>query len=706
MEKHFQKLWSWVAHGQNVTLQERLYRLLSLCSGFVCLAVVLPVNLLQSLPLFVNLADITLGLFALHLYRESTRGVYRPVLFFVAAVVLMDLAWFPNAGSEGSVTFYFITAVAFPLAMCRGRTRWVLVAFLQVNLCALLLLEHFYPGLVTPFRSPNDRLIDILSGAVCAPLAAAIVIWVVLTSYDREHSLIESVSQKLATSERSYRQLVETTNTVIVRLDHGGDVRFFNKFAEDLFGYTREEVMGKSFLETLLSKASISGNDSAALIKEALRDPSLQKKFEMEMCRRDRTPVWISWTYLPIYSERNELNEILCVGVDITERRRDEERRQQQERQLAHVQRLESLGFLAGGLAHDFNNLLTAILGNASLLKHSLGSGSAERELLVEVENASLRARELTLQLLTFAKGGDPVRESVSLEELLRNAASLSLRGSSVRCNVEVAPGCWPVIADVGQIGQVLNNLLLNAQQAMSDGGTIHITVENQALDPANNVGAPEGRYVRVAIRDSGIGIPEENLKRIFDPYFTTKATGSGLGLAVVFSILKRHGGHVSVVSRPGVGSTFSLLLPATPEPVTKPAAKDLPAAPRSGRILVMDDEPMVRRITAKALERLGFETSHANDGTEALEMYETARRSARPFDAVIMDLTIPGGMGGKEAIRRLLEIDPNAKAIVSSGYSDDPVMSDHQAHGFTAVMMKPYSLEGLRKVIEEVIPN
>jgi PAS domain S-box-containing protein len=387
----------------------------------------------------------------------------------------------------------------------------------------------------------------------------------------------------------------------------------------------------------------------------------------------------------------------VTVLRDITERKRAEQ-------DLLKTQKLESLGILAGGIAHDFNNILTAILGNISLARMKMKPDDPQIRRLEEAERASYHARELTQQLLTFAKGGSPVKSTVSLEGLIRDSAGFAIRGSNVRCDFHFSQDLLPVDVDEGQMGQVFNNLVINACQAMPEGGTISIEAHNADAGPEEGVPLHEGRYVRITISDQGTGIPEEHLQRIFDPYFTTKQLGSGLGLSIVHSVVRNHSGTITVKSRPGAGTTFIIYLPAS----TKQAVEKVPEGrddiAGKGRVLLMDDEEMVRQVTGEMLKTMGYEVEYASDGAEAIGMYEAAMASSRPFDAVIMDLTVPGGMGGKEAIKRLCETDPNVKAVVSSGYSRDPVMANYREYGFSEVIAKPFNSGELGRVMRKVI--
>jgi len=387
---------------------------------------------------------------------------------------------------------------------------------------------------------------------------------------------------------------------------------------------------------------------------------------------------------------------LAAISRDISERNKLEE-------EMARGDKLNSIGILAGGIAHDFNNLLTAIFGNITLAKMYANRRSEVYKRLEESEKAAERARDLTHQLLTFSKGGAPVKKTISLQELAKESANFVLRGSNVKCEFSFPDGLWPVEADEGQISQVLNNIIINATHAMSGGGTVQLYCRNVVVDQSDSPLA-RGRYVLISIMDHGTGITKKHLSKIFDPYFTTKEKGSGLGLSTCYSIVRSHGGHIAVESYPDIGSTFKIYLPASEGEKPMPCAEDARFVRGKGRILVMDDEEAVRDVARGMLETLGYSVALAKDGSEAIEHYKVAMASGAPFDSILMDLTIPGGMGGMEAVKRILEIDSKAKAIVCSGYSNDTIMANYNSYGFRAVVPKPYSLKQLSSAISDVL--
>ncbi|MDQ7781333.1 MAG: ATP-binding protein [Desulfomonilaceae bacterium] len=382
---------------------------------------------------------------------------------------------------------------------------------------------------------------------------------------------------------------------------------------------------------------------------------------------------------------------------DISEKRRAEE-------ELLRAQNLESLGLLAGGIAHDFNNLLTGVMGNISLALGYLNPDHKAYTRLQAAVTASSRAGELTRQLLTFSQGGAPVKKTSSIRELLTDSVMFALRGSKTLSRFSIPEDLWHIDMDAGQVHQVINNLVINAVQAMPDGGTLEVEAENMTLGEKDALPIENGRYVRIAVRDTGMGIPREYLQKIFDPYFTTKKTGTGLGLATSYSVVRKHGGLMTVESEVGVGSAFHFYLPASRRMPESPGETEELDLSGTGMILVMDDDDLIRDLAGELLSMLGYETAFAGDGKEAVRIYREGLESQRPFDAVIMDLTIPGGMGGRETIAELRRIDPNVKAVVSSGYSNDPIMAEYESHGFVGVLPKPYDVREVSRLLRRIL--
>lgn len=373
-----------------------------------------------------------------------------------------------------------------------------------------------------------------------------------------------------------------------------------------------------------------------------------------------------------------------------------------------HLRQLESIAALSGGIAHDYNNLLTAIMGNLSLALETMDTDAEATHLIENALAASRIAKTLTRTLITFSKGGLPTTSPTDIVRLVENTAAFSLSGSNIRCEMVPASEIWSAHVDAQQIGQAIHNLMINAAESMPSGGTVSIRFENTTL--------PSGNYVHIAIEDHGVGIAGENIDKIFDPYFSTKAKGeqkgTGLGLSISHSIVARHGGEITVRSRVGVGSAFHILLPASnvpaktepPEKEAAPSVQTGKAIAGRGKILVMDDEAMILELAGNMLDHLGYEVDFAQEGETALRKYKAALASSTPYDAVILDLTIKGGMGGEDTIRRLKEIDPSVKAIVSSGYSENPVVANYADYGFCEVVAKPYEMIEFSQKLHRVV--
>lgn len=497
----------------------------------------------------------------------------------------------------------------------------------------------------------------------------------------------------LRESEQKYRVLMDEASEGIILLDVQGKILEANKKMEELLGLEKKNLIEMYFVQMVAVADREKTND---YFEEVIKEGSGFLD-DIWLLRSDgkKIPVEINASVV----EYGGARVLQGIVKDISERLRIQEER-------LVISKMESIGVLAGGIAHDFNNILTAILGNISLAKLHANFDEESLGRLANAERACERAQGLALQLLSFAKGGTPVKKPASVAGLLRDSANFTLSGSRCKCEFALPKKLWVVEVDEGQITQVINNLLINADQAMPEGGIIKIQAENFLIQEKTDLPLPRGKYVKITITDQGIGIPPQYLHKIFDPYFSTKAKNTGLGLATVYSIIKNHHGHISVESEMGVGTTFHIYLRAREAKLAAP--QEEPAMPMrgSGKILIMDDENLVREVIGRMIHAAGFEPVHARDGFEAVDLYKQAYESNHPFVAVILDLTIRGGIGGKETIKLLQSIDPRIKAIVSSGYSDDPVMANYKEFGFSGVIAKPYKIEGLIKTLHEVIGN
>jgi PAS domain S-box-containing protein len=484
---------------------------------------------------------------------------------------------------------------------------------------------------------------------------------------------------KIEETEQSLRAILSASPIGICRLSKERVFYWVNDAMCRITGYSLEEFSGQN------SRFLFENDEDYEKGGASLRTKDW---YETKHRKKDGSIIDVFLQFTPI-----DESSYIATVTDITDRKNTE-------REQAKMGKLESLGVLAGGIAHDFNNILTMILGNVSLAKMYMGQNQERaHEKLTSAEQAIMRAKDLTQQLLTFSKGGVPIKKVLTIDDILNNVCNLVLIGTPVVCTLDFAPDLLPVEVDETQITQAVGHIIINGHEAMREGGTITIRAENAVIDtPMDNIQV--GRYIKISITDQGVGIPEEYLGSIFDPYFTTKQKGSGLGLAVSYSIIKNHNGHIAVESTLGVGTVFHIYLPVF-EGCQRSVRKttDNIAQLSGARVLVMDDEDSIRDIVGDILNFHGYEVDFAINGEEAISLYQK-----NIYGAVILDLTIPGGMGGKETIKELLRIDPHVRAIVSSGYSSDPIMSDYQQYGFKDVMAKPYKLEELGEVVRKVI--
>lgn len=513
-----------------------------------------------------------------------------------------------------------------------------------------------------------------------------------ITERKKAEEVLAAERERLAVTLRSIGDGVITT-------DMDGRITLMNKMAEQFTGWLQEEAAGRLITDVFRIINEETRDCSDNPVEKVLREGSITELTGNTMLiSRSGIERLISDSVAPIMDSHSRIIGTVLVFRDITERRKMQER-------LLNAEKIESLGVLAGGIAHDFNNLLNAIMGNIDLAMLSAGEGAEISECLERADKATLRARDLTTQLLTFSRGGAPIRKAASITDLIRDSADFALRGSNSRSLFFFAVDLYKADIDEGQISQVVNNLVLNAAQAMPKGGTVRISADNVEITPVSAGELKPGAYVRITVSDEGTGITREHLKRIFEPYFTTKAKGSGLGLATSYSIVRSHEGSIEVESEIGKGTTMRVYLPAA---LTAEAEGFMPSPPArssgAGRVLVMDDEEAIRKTTGLMLKRLGYDAELAADGKEAAARYEQALRQGRRFDIVIMDLTIPGGTGGKEAMARLLEIDPLVKGIVSSGYSSDAIMANYRQNGFAAVLAKPYRSSDLAAALQKAL--
>jgi two-component system cell cycle sensor histidine kinase/response regulator CckA len=503
--------------------------------------------------------------------------------------------------------------------------------------------------------------------------------------------------EALQESQERYQGIYNaTSDTIFIHDAATGAIIDVNQAMLDMYGYTKEEALKLTVDNFSAGEPPYTQNEADEKINAALLF-GLQT-FEWKAKRKNGELFWVEVALK--FTEFHGKRFIIAAVRDISDRKQVEE-------ELIKIKKLESIGVLAGGIAHDFNNILAAILGNISLANLLLKPDEVKvHSLLQEAEKASLRAKGLTQQLLTFSKGGEPVKSLASISDVIMDSTEFILRGSDVKCEYSFPDDLWHAEIDRGQISQVIQNIILNSSQAMPEGGIITIHCENYVYNGTLTLPIAAGDYIKVSLVDRGVGIPRDLLDKIYDPYFTTKHEGNGLGLAVTHSIIIQHKGHIAADSKQGQGTTVTIYLPAFKQKKLKEQKEEPLPVGGKAKILFMDDDKMVRTMANEMLSHYGYEVFLAQDGQEAITLYRESLKDGAHIDLVIMDLTVPGGMGGKETIKEIIAANPQVKAIVSSGYSNNPIMANYGEYGFSAAVSKPYRQEELIKVINRIIGN
>ncbi len=509
-------------------------------------------------------------------------------------------------------------------------------------------------------------------------------------------------------SQKAYLEgLVDNMPDAIATFDEDGTVTEINPQFTALFGYPVEEALGQNISELVGPPDRL--EEAHAFRRAAVSGHALD--VETVRRRKDGTLLDVSLRSAPIVVDNMQIG-YLVIYRNISLRKRAEKERSELETQLLQARKMEAIGTLTGGIAHDYNNLLSIVMGNLSLAMEEVTSGSDLAVFLNGIDKASLKIRDLTHELMALSRGGIPVKKEASIKELMRIPADVIPLDSGISLKESIARDLWLVPYDSHKMGTVFRNVVINAVEAMPDGGTMSITARNLRVEEADtDPGLPlkPGAYVHISIADEGKGILGEHLGRVFDPYFSTKAMGvqkgMGLGLATSYAIVQKHGGHMAVRSSPGAGTVVNIYLPVENKQIgtDNRASRDEFTRPAK-RVLVMDDDEMLRQLAEQMLKRLGYAVKTVKDGAEAVKVFKKEKDMDRPFDAVILDLTVKGGMGGEQTMGELFKIDPHVKAVLSSGYFNDPVMSDFKAYGFMGVLPKPYSKETLENVLKKML--
>ncbi len=568
-------------------------------------------------------------------------------------------------------------------------------------------LQTRWLGVLEPKRWSWQRSLVVLAW-VLVP-AAIVVLLALLQAWflqrrvrERTRELLDQLAERrraeAALAQERERLLVtlRSIGDAVLTTDRDGRVEMMNRVAESLLDQSLVEARGLRIQDVLPLVATEHGQPLPDILHRVLGGEVDRLVVHAARLAVGSEPL-VSLVAAPILDLELQRQGVVVALRDITAQHR-------MEQELARADKLQTVGVLAGGIAHDFNNLLTGVMGNLSLASERLDPDHPVQRHLERAEAATERAQGLTQQLLTFSKGGVPVRRVLALEPLVRDAVEFALAGGSVRCTLQIALDLWPLEADPGQLSQVLHNLLLNAAQSMPEGGQVTVQAENLTLIEGGQPGLAPGPYLQLRVRDEGPGIPAALAESIFEPFFTTKSQGSGLGLATAYSISLQHGGWLGLEPADGAGACFRWLLPAQPGAELSHRLPERVAQPGEGRVLVMDDEEVVREVLEAMLSTMGYRVTLVVDGEAAVESYRRALGSDEPFRAVIMDLTVPGGMGGVEAMAAILALDPRACGVVSSGFSDDPVMADPGSYGFRGVVAKPYRLAELSGALADAM--
>ena len=515
----------------------------------------------------------------------------------------------------------------------------------------------------------------------------------------RINSMQETISQRQSELLQEKERLQVTLRSIgdgFITTDTFGKVTMINKVAEQLTGWSQKDAKDSDITDVFHIIDATSRKVSQNPVKYALETSSIVELADNTiLVSRDGNERLINDSAAPIFDENSQIIGVVLVFCDITDKSR-------MEKHLQQSQKMDAISTLAGGIAHDFNNMLSVITGNISTALSDLNPKHELFELLTETYDGARKAESLTQQLLTFSKGGEPIKKAMNINKLVQESATFVISGTKTRLKLDFDKQLMPAEIDSGQINQVISNLVINANHAMPQGGTITIQTNNFFFDDQNKFSLQAGRYIKISINDQGMGIHEKDIPHVFEPFYTTKDKGNGLGLAISYSIIKKHGGHMSVKSSYGNGATFNIYLPASESAVVETVEKSI-SHQGQGNVLILDDQVSILKMVAKMLKTMGYNATCTTDGFQTIESYLKAFQSGNAFDLVILDLTIPGGIGGKQTILELLKIDPNVKAVVSSGYANDPIMANYQKFGFWGIAPKPYTKAQLAEILSRL---
>ncbi|MFZ1612569.1 MAG: response regulator [Holophaga sp.] len=713
MANRWETVKAWILPSEELPLEQQFFQGLCFLGGVLALFVVVPVNLLQNLDPLVNQAVSALGLLCLACFSAARRGHYLPKTVFFALMICLDLIWFANGGSQGSIGFYYFSAVLFMVVFFRGVLRWLMVGIVVANVIGLHLAEWAWPDLAHPFHNPLDRLLDLITGYILSILTCVLMLWVVLKGFYRERRRLQESLGSLRASEEKFERIFQGSPGGLVIQERGtGRILEASEGFERLCGFSRVEALGQDFTELGLWQDPA---DGPRLRQEMARSDSFQG-FQAQLVRKDGSGFWGELAHTPLQfggkacvlatihdiSERRTAEAALQESL--TERLRIEEERRQLESVVHQAQKMESLGSLAGGVAHDFNNMLGGIMGYADLLladEHD----PKRQGYLKAVLGAAARSGELTRKLLAFGRRGKNLTESVDLNAAIQDC--LAMLRPSVPPHVQVELNLDPTLrvdGDPSQLHQVIVNLCINAVEAMPEQGCLRISTGSCELaEPAaQNLQLPPGTYVELKVADTGMGMTDEVRQRIFEPFYTTKTTGgssgTGLGLSTVYGIVHGHGGRIEVTSLRGRGSAFRVLLPTGKLDLASRIREASPAQ-GVGRILVVEDETLLRELAGSALESLGFAVSSAENGLAGVQAFAELHTELR---AVLLDLKMPT-MGGREAFREMHRLDPEVPVIICTGFGENEEVQEMLSAGAAGMLSKPYRIAELGRILERL---
>lgn len=735
MNSLYAKILNYFAKGESIPLRIVLFRMLSILIVLLCVFLVIPSNMLQQVSPYLNPVVAIYSILVFIIYRVSQGGKHLVKTMYLLTLLLLNISWFLNGGSTGSISYFYLTAVIFPLILFSNLTRICMLLIMIVNFTALIMIEQNFPSAITPFISANDRYLDLLTGFAVSTLISAIIYWLITSGYDiklSEHEQsekelnqyrlnleehVQDRTSKLYESEERFRSLVENINDIVFTLSPEGCFRYVSPNWREAFGYELSETLGHSFAP-FVHPDDLTGCQTA--LQQVMATGLSQGEVEYRVIRKDGTTVWYAASAsLARNAASNEL-EFLGVGRDISERKQAEEEKQIFEQQFLQAQKLESLGIMAGGIAHDFNNLLQSMLGNMELAFYGLDADSLLREHLSNALIAGRRAAELTNLMLTYAGKGAMYKKSLNMNAIVRENISIlkSVVTTAIAIELAFSEELPEIYADGAQIQQVIMNLITNAAESIEKPsgiirlatGVLECSHADLAASLVSEIPEP-GRYISLEISDNGCGMSKETLSRLFDPFFTTKFAGRGLGMSAVLGIVKSHGGALFVESEPGSGTTFRVLFPVMERAYSVDNAEITGAVPDQsgikeeqtyGVVLVVDDEKSVLRTCANMIGFCGFEAITATNGTEAINIF---RENIGSIDVVLMDLTMPG-MDGLTAMRAIREIKPDVKVLLATGFNEEELSKRILCDPPSGFIRKPYSMAIIKSELQKLMPN